>query len=274
MNVFQSILLGIVQGLTEFIPVSSSGHLVLVPYLFGWKIPPDQAFVFDVLVQVATLVGVFAFFWRDITAIIKAMFAGALQRQPFGEPMARLGWYVVLATIPAGLVGFLIKDTIEAFFNSPIYTALFLLFTAFLLIIAERVGKRSRNLDSMTWKDALLIGFFQVLALFPGVSRSGATISGAMRQDFERPAGARFSFIMSIPIMFAAGFLSLSDLKKFPDFTQLLPVFIPGFITAGIVGYLVIGWLLNFLSRYPLYYFAAYCVALSILTFVVSLTIL
>jgi undecaprenyl-diphosphatase len=273
MNVFQSILLGIVQGLTEFIPVSSSGHLVIIPYLFGWEIPPDQAFVFDVLVQVATLVGVFAFFWRDVKAIILAMFAGVRHRQLFIDPMARLGWFVILATIPASLAGIFLKDTIEAFVDVPVYSALFLMFTAILLIIAERVGKRSRQLDSMSWKDALIIGLFQVLALFPGVSRSGATISGAMRQNFERPAGARFSFIMSIPIMFAAGFISFFDLLAFPNLPQLLPVFIPGFIAAGVVGYLVIGWLLHFLSRYSLYYFAAYCIALGILTIAVSLIV-
>lgn len=270
MTIFQSILLGIVQGLTEFIPVSSSGHLVIVPYLFGWKIPPDQAFVFDVLVQVATLAGVIFFFWRDITAILLAMINGLRKRQPFADGTARLGWYLILATIPAGLVGFFLKDTIESVFGSPEYTAIFLLLTAGLLVYAEKIGKRTRILETMVWRDALLIGFFQIIALFPGVSRSGATISGAMRQDFERPSGARFSFLMSIPIMLAAGLLSIIDLARFPNLTQLLPVFIPGFLAAGVVGYVVIGWLLRFLSHYSLYYFAAYCVILSILTLAVS----
>ena len=273
MNLFQSIILGIVQGLSEFIPISSSAHLVIVPYLLGWNIPHDQSFVFDVLVQAATLVGVFSYFWNDVVKITRAILLGIWHRQPFADPQARLGWYLFLASIPAGLVGLAIKDTIEAAFHNTIATALFLLVTAILLIIAERIGKRNRPFDRITWKDAIIIGFFQAIALFPGVSRSGSTIAGAMTRDLERPAAARFSFLMSIPIMFAAGMVALIDLFKIPNVEHSLPIFLPGFIVAGVVGYLSIKWLLFFLSRYSLYYFAAYCVVISMITISTSMLI-
>lgn len=269
MNLFQSILLGIVQGLTEFLPVSSSAHLVIVPYLLNWEIPPAEAFVFDVLVQVASLVGVFAFFWRDIIRILRSMLEGILQRQPFKEADSRLGWYILLATVPAGLAGLLFKDQVERAFNNPGLTAVALLITAALLVIAERVGKRIKSIERVDWKDALVIGLFQAIAIFPGISRSGSTITGGMIRDLERPSAARFAFLMSIPIMLAAGLVGMLDLGAVPDLGNVLPIFIPGFIASAIVSYLAIGWLLKFLMRYPLYVFAAYCVGAGLATLLV-----
>jgi undecaprenyl-diphosphatase len=271
MTIFQSILLGVVQGLTEFLPVSSSGHLVIIPFLLGWDIPPADAFVFDVLVQVATLFGVFVYFWQDLVIIARATITALWQRQPFATREARLGWYVFFATLPAGWIGLIFKETFERVFDSPLITALFLLVTASLLLMAERIGRRSRALESLTWKDAVFIGAFQALALFPGVSRSGATITGAMARDLERPASARFSFLMSIPIMLAAGFLAGAELLRTPNLPSLMPVFVPGFITAAVVGYLAIGWLLSFLARRPLYLFSAYCVVIGLTTLVTYL---
>jgi len=271
MTIFQSIILGIVQGLTEFLPISSSGHLVIVPKLLGWKIPPQDAFIFDVLVQVATLAAVLAYFWKVLTAIGTAFVDGLKQRDPWSDPQSRLGWYLILATIPAGLFGLLFKDQIEGVFNSLAATGLFLLLTALILFVAERVGKCECNLDKMTWKKALLVGLAQVLALFPGVSRSGSTITGGMLANLQRQAAARFSFLMSIPIMVAAGLLASLDLFALPNFASLLPVFIPGFITAAVVGYLSIRWLLGFLTRYPLYVFSIYCTVIGLVTLLFSL---
>ncbi len=194
MTIFQSILLGIVQGLTEFLPISSSGHLVIVPHLLGWQIPAGDAFVFDVLVQVATLLAVFTYFWKDIVAILKAFFTGILNRQPFADPLAREGWFIILATIPAGVIGLALKNSVEAAFTSLTATAIFLFVTAVLLLIAERAGKRIRNINNLGWKDAVWIGLFQALAIFPGVSRSGATITGGMTRDLGRSDSARVSF--------------------------------------------------------------------------------
>ena len=259
MTLLQSILLGIIQGLTEFLPISSSGHLVIVPYLLGWEIPADQAFVFDVLVQVATLAAVIVYFWADLVSILRAFLSGLWRRRPFDDPQARLGWIILLATLPAGIAGLLLKDAVEQAFASPAATAAFLLITAVLLLVAERLGRRNRKVEQLTWLDALWIGLAQALSIFPGLSRSGATITGGMTRHLERPAAARFSFLLSIPIMLAAGLLAGLDLVKMPDVGALLPTFIPGFIAAAVVGYLSIRWLLSYLSRRPLYLFSIYC---------------
>jgi len=270
MTIIQSILLGIVQGLTEFLPISSSAHLVFVPYLLNWEIPPGQAFVFDVLVQVATLVAVIVYFWRDLVAIIKAVITGLIKKTPFADPTARLGWMILVATVPAGLAGLLLKDAVESAFGSPRITALFMFLTAGLLVLAERVGKRTRTLDTLNWKDAVWIGFFQAISIFPGVSRSGSTISGGMTRNLERPASARFAFLMSIPIMLAAGLLASLDFVRTPDLGSSILIFIPGLIAAAVTGYLAIRWLLRFLNQHTLYDFAIYCVALGLFVLLVS----
>ena len=145
MSILQAIILGIIQGLTEFLPVSSSAHLVLTPYLLGWKIPAQEAFIFDVLVQVASLVAVIAYFWTDLMAILRAWLTGLIQRKPFADPQARLGWLLILATIPAGLAGLLIKDLVEQAFASPVATALFLFVTAGILTAAEYFSRQKRE---------------------------------------------------------------------------------------------------------------------------------
>jgi undecaprenyl-diphosphatase len=269
MTVFQSILLGIVQGITEFLPVSSSGHLVIVPYLLNWDLSGEGVFAFDVLVQVATLAGVFAFFWRDFYQIATGMLRDLRQRQPLKSQESRLGWIILLSTIPAGLAGLILKDIIELAFADPFFTAISLLVTAGLLILAERIGKQDRTVEDIDWKDGLVIGLFQMLALFPGISRSGSTITGGMARNLTRSSAARFSFLMSVPVLFAAGAVSMLDLLEIDGLANVLPAFIPGFIVAGIVGYLSIGWLLRILTKYPLYYFSGYCLAAGVATLLV-----
>lgn len=269
MTIFQALILGIVQGLTEFLPVSSSGHLVLTPYFLGWhNIPADQEFVFDVLVQMGTLVAVIVYFWQDVVQITRGVVQGLIQRRPFDEPYARLGWQLVAATIPTGLGGLLLKGMIETAFGSVGATGVFLFVTAVLLLLAERAGKRTRTLDQITWMDAVIIGLFQLLAVFPGVSRSGSTIVGGMTRNLDRPSAARFSFLMSVPIMLAAGALSLSDLTNFPDLSSFLPALIVGFVTSAIVGYLAIRWLLGYLAKSPMYGFAIYVVGVGAVTLI------
>jgi len=269
MTILQSILLGIVQGLTEFLPISSSAHLVLIPFFLNWEIPISQAFVFDVLVQVATLLGVVAYFWQDLVSITRAVLIGLWRRQPLSDPSARLGWLIVLACVPTGVIGLALKDVVEQAFDSPLATAFFLFGTAILMVMAELWGKRLRNLTQINWLDALWIGFFQVLAIFPGLSRSGATISGGMLRQIDRSPAARFSFLLSVPIMLAAGAVASIDLIQAPDLGSLLPVFIPGFIAAVVVGYLSIRWLLGYLARRPLYIFSIYCTVLAVITLLV-----
>ncbi len=259
MTIWQSVLLGIIQGLTEFLPISSSGHLVITPFLLGWDLPAPDAFAFDVLVQVATLLAVFAYFWNDFRSIITGLYRGLWEQPRFHNSAARLGIQIIIASLPAGVIGFLLKDVVESAFDSPTATGFFLLVTAGLLTYAERAGHRTRSMQHITWKDALRIGFFQALAIFPGISRSGSTIAGAMSANFERQSAARFSFLMSAPIMLAAGALTTLDLLQIPNLAEVLPTFIPGFVASALAGYLSIRWLLSFLTRRTLYPFALYC---------------
>jgi len=260
MTFLQSFILGIIQGLTEFLPVSSSAHLVLVPFILDWRIPESQVFPFDVLVQIGTLLAVIVYFWKDLWNIIRSFIQALIRRKPFETGEARMGWYLILATIPAGLAGVFLKDSVEAAFNNPRISAVFLFVTALFLMAAEFFSRRSRKLEQMTWFDALIVGIFQAFSIFPGISRSGSTITGGMLRHLERPAAARFAFLMSIPIMLAAGIFSLPDLLKVPDLGSFLPILMVGFITAAVVGYLSIHWLLSFVNKRSLVYFAAYCV--------------
>jgi len=269
MTFLQAIILGIVQGITEFLPISSSAHLVLVPFFLNWQINPDWVFPFDVLVQMGTLLAVLVYFWKDLLGILKGIWLALKTRTLKDNPDAWLGIWVVIATIPAGLIGLLIKDQVEAAFNSPLATGIFLLVTAALLFLAEILGKRTRDLKQMNWLDAVVVGFAQALAIFPGVSRSGATISAGMLRSLKRPAAARFSFLMSIPVFAAAAVLSISDLADIPNLSGFLPVLLAGFLAAAVIGYLSIRWLLAFISKHSFKDFAVYCIALAVLTILV-----
>ncbi len=270
MTILQSIILGIIQGLTEFLPISSSAHLVITPYILGWTIPTQEGFTFDVLVQLGTLVAVIAYFRNDLWSILRAVLVGITNKRPFSEPMARLGWLLVLATLPAIIAGLFFKDLVEQAFASPLAAALFLLVTAALLVVAERIGHRTRQMEAVNWKDALIVGFFQAISLLPGVSRSGATISGGMIRDLDRPTAARFSFLMAVPVFLGAGALAIVDLVKLPNAFVQVPTLVAGFITSMVVGYLSIRWLLGYLAKRSLYSFAIYCVALCLLVIAVT----
>lgn len=276
MTLLQAIVLGIVQGLTEFLPVSSSAHLVLVPYLAGWRLDQEFAFVFDVLVQLGTLAAVVYYFRHDLYTILKSWLEGIKTRRFFAEENSRLGWYLILATIPAGLAGLFLKDKVEAAFSNPVLTAVFLFVTAVLLCGAEifhQLGEKNgstKDLSRIKPADALVTGFFQALSIFPGVSRSGSTISGGIFCKLNRQSSARFAFLMSVPIMTAAGALGLKDLLGVADLSRMLWFVLVGFVVAGIVGYLVIRWFLAYLRGKSLLPFAAYCAALSLLVIIVA----
>ena len=264
MTLFHSLLLGIIQGLTEFIPVSSTAHLLIAQYLLG--LPADDfAFAFNVLVQLGTLLALIAYFWRDWLALIRAFFA-----RPFTTPENRLAWYIIIATIPALIAGFLLKSAVEALFRTPLVEASIRLFSAaVLLALAEFFGKRLRHLDSMTWIDALIVGLFQILAVFPGASRSGSTISGGMLRDLDRPAAARFAFLISAPVMLAAGGYESLSVLRMPGVGTFLPGLAVGFIAAAIVGWFSIKWLLGYLNRHSLYVFAVYCAILGMIVLLI-----
>ena len=257
MTIFQSIILGIVQGLTEFIPVSSTAHMLIGQKLFG--IPSSDAmFSFLVLVQLGTILALIIFFWKDLIKLIKAFFA-----KPFSTPENKLAWYIVIATIPALIFGYLLKAEVEKLFKTPLLeAAIRLLITALVLTLAEWLGKRTRMLDKMTWLDALFVGLAQVIAVFPGASRSGTTISAGMARGFTRPAAARFAFLMSVPVMLAASGYQALDLLKISGLGSSLALIAIGSVVAAFVGWLAIRWLLGYLGKHSLYTFAVYCTLL------------
>jgi undecaprenyl-diphosphatase len=271
MTILQAIILGVVQGLSEFIPISSSAHLVITQSIFGWKIPQQEAFIFDVLVHLGTLVAVVLYFRKELWQIIQAVITGIIRKHLFDDGMSRLGWIILLATIPAVIVGFLFQSQVEFAFSSPLFAGIFLLVTALLLLLAEIIGKRSRKLDDITWKDGLIIGLFQAISVFPGISRSGSAITGGMVRDIDRPSAARFSFLLSIPAILGAVVLAFKDLIQSPNFSLQIPSVIGGFIVSGVVGYLSIRWLLSYLSKRPLYIFSAYCLVVSVIIIVFSI---
>ncbi len=262
MTLLHAFLLGVIQGLTEFIPVSSTAHLLIGQKLLG--IPADGAiFSFLVIVQLGTLVSLFAFYWKDLLSIAKATFNFRLS-----TPERSLGFYILIATIPALLAGYLLKDAVEGLFQQPTLQASIRLFSAaILLTLAELLTKKNRNLESMTWLDALVIGLFQIIAVFPGASRSGTTISGGMFRGLDRPSAARFAFLMSVPVMFAAGIFQMTQVAQLPNRGEFLPLLAVGFVTAAVVGWFAIKWLIHYLSHRSLYVFAVYCAVVGTIVF-------
>lgn len=262
MGLLEALILGIVQGVTEFLPISSSGHLVLLPAALGWASPP---LVFDTTVHLATLVGVVAVFWRDILRLIVSWWQGLQRGQPFKTTESRLAWFVILGTVPGILVGLFLEKTFEFLFSSPHAVGAFLLLTALLLVLAEVLGKRQRDLTSMTWLDSLLVGIGQAAAIAPGLSRSGTTISVGMFRGLTREAAARFSFILSVPIIAGAGLAQLARLVGHGDLMSEASLLVVGFVAAAVCGYAAIRLLLAYLRKRPLYPFAVYCVVVGVL---------
>lgn len=259
MTLFQAFFLGIVQGLTEFIPVSSTAHLLIVANLLGLA-EDERTFAFSVIIQLGTVFALLVFFWRDFYGITMAFLHSVQRHKPFDDFQSRLGLLVIVATIPALIAGFLLKDILNTIFTDTLVQGgVRLLFTAVLLVIAEYFDKRTRTLQSATWVDALSVGLFQVLALFPGASRSGTTIVGGMVRGFDRPSAARFAFLMSAPILIAAGAYESLKVIEMSGTRAFLPYLGMGFVTAAVVGWLTIKWLIAYLGKHSLYIFAAYC---------------
>lgn len=260
MNLFQALLLGLLQGATEFLPVSSSGHLVLVPWLLRWN-PPGLAF--DAVVHWGTALAVIVYFWRDWVTVIRAAFR-SLQRRSLAGPEARLAWLILVGTLPAVFAGWLLGDFFEGMFGRPVAAAAFLLVTAALLTASERWGRRERDLDTLTWRDALLVGLAQAVAILPGVSRSGATIAAGLARGLKREPSARFSFLLATPVILGAGLLKVVDLAQVGNLGAQAPALALGFLAAALVGFACIRFLLRYLQRGRLYPFAVYCAALGL----------
>jgi undecaprenyl-diphosphatase len=266
MNFVHAILLGIIEGLTEFIPVSSTAHMLILQKILN--IPADNSmFAFLVLVQIGPLVALIVYFWKDLWVLVKAFFT-----KPFSTVENRLAWYVIIGTVPALLAGVLLKKTVENLFQNPLLEAAIRLFTAaVLLFLAERLGKRTRTLDSMTMLDSLIVGICQILSVFPGASRSGSAISGGMFRSLDRPAATRFAFLLSVPIMLAAGAYESLSILKLHILNELLPPLAVGFVAAAVIGWLSIKWLINYVSKHSLYIFAAYCAVAGLAALLIQL---
>jgi undecaprenyl-diphosphatase len=255
MDIVQAIILGLVQGASEFVPISSSGHLVLVPWLLGW---PQPSLVFDTVVHWGTLVAVLAYFWRDFIALASAWVRSLVSRS-LDEPEARIAWLIIVGTVPATLMGYVGEDFFESLFNAPIWVAGFLLITGLILALSEWLGQRWKESHQLAFLDSIIIGIAQGCAIAPGISRSGATMAAGLFCGLKREAAARYSFLLATPIIFGAGLLKLLDLFEIGDVTAHLPPLIVGFLTAALSGYLCIRFLLSYLKQGKLYAFAIYC---------------
>lgn len=268
MDLFQAIILGLVQGLTEFVPVSSSGHLVLVPWLLGW---PKPSLTFDTTLHLGTLLAVLVYFRDDIGTLARA-WLGSIARRSLSCPYARVAWLVALATVPAVVVGVAFRDFIEYAFSSPQVVGVFLIGTAAILVLAESLGSASRGkITEIGWLGALTVGLAQALAILPGVSRSGSTIAAGLLVGISRAEAARFSFLLAIPIIFGAGAAQLISLVSHPEPTGHLTSMMVGFVVAAVSGYLAIGLLLGYLRERSLYVFATYAGLLGALVVFISL---
>jgi undecaprenyl-diphosphatase len=261
-SLIQALILGLLQGLTEFIPVSSSAHLVLVPWLFGWA-SPDPAFAlpFDTVLHLGTLAAVVGVFWRDFVAL-GAAWLQSIRRRSLDVPQSRPAWALVIGTIPAAALGFFAADFFEGLFGVPGWAAGFLIVTGLLLIAGERWISQSRSLEELRAHHALLIGLFQGLAIAPGISRSGATISAGRFLGLERAEAARFSFLLATPAIAGAAALQVARLAGSGLLRQNLGLLVAGFVMAFVSGYLIIRFLLGYLQRHSLLPFAAYCLGL------------
>ncbi|MCO5176388.1 MAG: undecaprenyl-diphosphatase UppP [Thermomicrobiales bacterium] len=272
-DILKAIILGIVQGLTEFLPISSSAHLIIVPWLLGWE---PFGLAFDVATHLGTLMAVLVYFRDDLLAMIRGVLAGLpdLRRGRLpDDQMGRIGLFIAVATVPAAIAGFLFESTIDDYFHSDpisgtamVVLALLLMGMGLLLGIADRVGRQraGRGLQQVTFRTALLVGFAQMLAIVPGVSRSGSTITAGLFAGLERATAARFSFLLGVPIILGAGLKEMISLAGDGIPAGERGVFIAGVLTAAVVGYFAIAVLIRYLQRHSTDIFVIYRVALGI----------
>lgn len=243
LDLFRTTFLAILQGFTEFLPISSSAHIILPKELLGW---PDQGLIFDVAVHVGSLLAVMLYFRRDIVTLFKA-WLGSCAGKPQNAD-SRLAWYVIIATIPAGLIGFALSDVVEQYSRSMLIIAFTSIFFAALLYIADRIGKQTLSIEQLTLKSSIAIGLIQILALLPGTSRSGATMTAALFCGLDRQAAAKFSFLLAIPIIAAGGLLKGFELLTSQQASQW-GMLLYAIVVSAIVSWLCIHYFLRLIDR-------------------------
>jgi len=259
LSFWQAVVLGIVQGIGEFLPISSSAHLVIVPWLMKWAY---AGLTFDVALHVGTLIGVVSYFWRDWLVLLRNGFS----RRPGKE--RNLFWYLVLATIPGAVIGYIFEKQAETVFREPLLIGIMLIVMGLVLYAADRLSLARKDLNQLTLADALGIGLSQALAIIPGVSRAGITMTCGRLLSLKRETAARFSFLLSTPIIFCAGILQLKQLQV----ADLNVPFITGVAVSALVGYLAIKFLLSYLTRHGFGLFVWYRLLLGIIVIIVALT--
>ena len=273
MNIIQAIIIGVVQGLTEFLPVSSSAHLVFAHNILN----VESSLAFDVFLHLGTLIAVVWYFRYDILKMLKSwwlslgdLLQGRFMQGFREDPYKRLAWYVILATIPVGIVGVLFEDAVDSLFAGALYVPAFFLFvTGTILYLSQRMPGGNINLHNITKKEALFMGLGQACAVLPGLSRSGTTISAGLVAVLDKEFAAKFSFILSIPAIFGAFVFQLKDIGSAMD-ANFLPILL-GFVASIIAGYFAIKWMLDLIKNKSLDIFAYYCWIVGIVVFMGSI---
>ena len=273
MDILQGIIIGIVQGLTEFLPVSSSAHLVFIQNLLG----VESSLAFDTFLHLGSLIAVLWFFRYDIYKMLKSwwlslgdILQGRFREGFYDDPYKRLAWYVIMATIPVGIVGLLFEDSVDALFSGALYVPAFFLFvTGTILYLSQRMPSGNINYNNITKKEALFMGLGQACAILPGLSRSGTTIAAGLTIGLDKEFAAKFSFILSIPAILGAFLLQAKDIGSAMD-ANFLPVIL-GFIASIIAGYMAIKWMLDLVQNRNLDIFSYYCWLMGLIVFMGSI---
>ena len=275
LDILSAIILGAVQGISEFLPISSSGHLVLVPALLGI----ETGLAFDTILHIGTLVAIFTFFWKDIINLIKGFILSIIdltegvdifKRELHRVPEKRFAWLIIVGTIPTGIMGILLKDAIETIFRGTLFVGIFLLVTAAVLYYSERHSSGQITQKDMSFKQALIVGICQGLAVFPGISKSGSTIASGLCLGLNREYAARYSFLLSIPAVIGAGLIQIKDIATLDASVSVL---LAGFISSVIFGYLSIKLLMKMIKGWSLDIFAYYCTIIGIITIILSVVL-
>jgi len=275
LDILSAIILGAVQGLSEFLPISSSGHLALIPHLLG----VETGLAFDTVLHIGTLIAIFTFFWKDIINLIKGFILSIIDLSEaidkFKEglntiPEKRFAWLIIIGTIPTGIIGILFKDAVETVLRGTIFIGFFLIVTGIILYYSERHSSGNITAKDMSFKKAAIVGICQGLAVLPGISRSGSTIASGLCLGLEREYAARYSFLLSVPAVIAAGVLQIKDIA---NIDASMTVLLAGFLSSVIFGYLAIKLLMKMIKGWSLDIFAYYCWIVGILTLVLSVII-
>lgn len=264
---FQAFILGMVQGLGEFLPISSSAHLVITPWLFNWK---DPGLAFDVALHWGTLLAVVVYFYNDIWLIIRGFFHSLFKssRDLQNNIYQKMAWLLILASVPGAIIGKVLETQAENTFRNPLLIAATLSIMGVILYYADKVGEKVKNLNHISWVNALVLGLSQAAAIIPGVSRSGATITTGLLQGFKREDAAKFSFLMSAPIIFGAGLLKLSDIFNSTGGRAELAI---GFASAAVFGFLSIKFLMKYIANRSYGLFTWYRLGLAAIIIIVYL---